>query len=134
MQAVTIFHNPACCTSRNVLAMIRASGVEPEVVEYLRTPPSRDALLDIIEKIGKGARFVLREKATPYQDLGLDNPSLSDEALVNAMLLHPILINRPIVITDKGVKLCRPSEEVLSLLDNPVKSFTKEDGEIVKLA
>lgn len=134
MQAVTIFHNPACGTSRNVLAMIRASGVEPEVVEYLRTPPSRDALLDIIEKIGKGARFVLREKATPYQDLGLDNPSLSDEALVNAMLLHPILINRPIVITDKGVKLCRPSEEVLSLLDNPVKSFTKEDGEIVKLA
>ncbi len=134
MQAVTIFHNPACGTSRNVLAMIRASGVEPEVVEYLRTPPSRDALLDIIEKIGKGARFVLREKATPYQDLGLDNPSLSDEALVNAMLQHPILINRPIVITDKGVKLCRPSEEVLSLLDNPVKSFTKEDGEIVKLA
>jgi len=134
MQAVTIFHNPACGTSRNVLAMIRASGIEPEVVEYLRTPPSRDLLLDIIDKIGKGARFVLREKATPYQDLGLDNQSLSDEELVNAMLQHPILINRPIVMTDKGVKLCRPSEEVLSLLDNPVKSFIKEDGEIVKSA
>ncbi|MEK9825599.1 MAG: arsenate reductase (glutaredoxin) [Methylotenera sp.] len=134
MQAVTIFHNPACGTSRNVLAMIRASGIEPEVVEYLRTPPSRDLLLDIIEKIGKGTRFVLREKATPYQDLALDNPSLSDEELVNAMLQHPILINRPIVMTDKGVKLCRPSEEVLSLLDNPVKSFIKEDGEIVKSA
>ncbi len=134
MQAVTIFHNPACGTSRNVLAMIRASGIEPEVVEYLRTPPSRDLLLDIIEKIGKGTRFVLREKAAPYQDLALDNPSLSDEELVNAMLQHPILINRPIVMTDKGVKLCRPSEEVLSLLDNPVKSFIKEDGEIVKSA
>lgn len=131
MQAVTIFHNPACGTSRNVLAMIRASGVEPEVVEYLRTPPSRETLLDIIEKIGKGVRFVLREKATPYQDLGLDNPNLSDDDLVNAMLQHPILINRPIVMTEKGVKLCRPSEEVLSLLMNPVKSFVKEDGETV---
>lgn len=131
MQAVTIFHNPACGTSRNVLAMIRASGVEPEVVEYLRTPPSRETLLDIIEKIGKGVRFVLRQKATPYQDLGLDNPNLSDDDLVNAMLQHPILINRPIVMTEKGVKLCRPSEEVLSLLMNPVKRFVKEDGETV---
>lgn len=131
MQAVTIFHNPACGTSRNVLAMIRASGVEPEVVQYLRTPPSRETLLDIIEKIGKGVRFVLREKATPYQDLGLDDPNLSDDDLVNAMLQHPILINRPIVMTEKGVKLCRPSEEVLSLLMNPVKSFVKEDGEMV---
>ena len=132
MQAVTIFHNPACGTSRNVLAMIRASGVEPDVIEYLRTPPSREQLLDIIQKIGKGVRHVLREKATPYQELGLDNPNLSDEDLVNAMLQHPILINRPIVITEKGVKLCRPSEEVLSLLDNPaIGTFVKEDGEVV---
>jgi len=133
MQVVTIYHNPACGTSRNVLAMIRASGVEPEVIEYLRTPPSRDVLIDIIQRIGQGVRHVLREKATPYQDLGLSNPSLSDAELIDAMLLHPILINRPIVITEKGVKLCRPSEEVLSLLDHPVKSFTKEDGEIVNL-
>jgi len=132
MQAVTIFHNPACGTSRNVLAMIRASGVEPEVIEYLRTPPSREQLLDIIQKIGKGVRHVLREKATPYQELGLDNPNLSDEDLVNAMLQHPILINRPIVITGKGVKLCRPSEEVLSLLDNQaIGTIVKEDGEVV---
>lgn len=134
MQAVTIFHNPACGTSRNVLAIIRASGIEPQVIEYLRTPPSRDELLEIIQKIGKGVRFVLREKATPYQELGLDNASLSDEALIDAMMQHPILINRPIVITARGVKLCRPSEEVLSLLDNPVKNFVKEDGEVVKLA
>lgn len=134
MQAVTIFHNPACGTSRNVLAIIRASGIEPQVIEYLRTPPSRDELLEIIQKIGKGVRFVLREKATPYQELGLDNASLSDEALIDAMMQHPILINRPIVITARGVKLCRPSEDVLSLLDNPVKNFVKEDGEVVKLA
>ncbi len=133
MQMVTIFHNPACGTSRNVLAMMRASGVEPEVIEYLRTPPSRDALIDIIQRIGQGVRYVLREKATPYQDLGLSNPNLSDAELIDAMLLHPILINRPIVITETGVKLCRPSEEVLSLLDHPVKSFMKEDGEIVNL-
>lgn len=134
MQAVTIFHNPTCGTSRNVLAIIRASGIEPQVIEYLRTPPSRDELLEIIQKIGKGVRFVLREKATPYQELGLDNASLSDESLIDAMMQHPILINRPIVITARGVKLCRPSEEVLSLLDNPVKNFVKEDGEVVKLA
>lgn len=122
MQAVTIFHNPACGTSRNVLAIIRARGIEPEVIEYLRTPPSREVLLDIIKKIGKGVRHVLREKATPYQELGLDDQTLSDEALVDAMLQHPILINRPIVITRKGVQLCRPSELVLSLLDEPVEA------------
>lgn len=122
MQAVTIFHNPACGTSRNVLAIIRARGIEPEVIEYLRTPPSREVLLDIIKKIGKGVRHVLREKATPYQELGLDDQTLSDEALIDAMLQHPILINRPIVMTHKGVQLCRPSELVLSLLDEPVET------------
>jgi len=129
---VTIYYNPACGTSRNTLAMIRASGVEPDVIEYLKTPPTREKLLDIIEKTGGDIRALIREKGTPYAELGLDNPDLSDEALLDAMLQHPILINRPIVVTAKGAKLCRPSELVLAMLDNPnIGTFTKEDGEVV---
>ncbi len=129
---VTIYHNPACGTSRNTLAIIRASGVEPDVIEYLKTPPTREKLLDIIEKTGGDIRALIREKGTPYAELGLDNPDLSDEALLDAMLQHPILINRPIVVTAKGAKLCRPSELVLAMLDNPnIGTFTKEDGEVV---
>lgn len=129
---VTIYHNPACGTSRNTLAMIRASGVEPNVIEYLKTPPTREKLLDIIAKTGGDIRALIREKGTPYAELGLDNPDLSDDALLDAMLQHPILINRPIVVTAKGAKLCRPSELVLAMLDNPnIGTFTKEDGEVV---
>lgn len=135
MSQVTIYHNSACGTSRNTLAMIRASGIEPEVVEYLKTPPSRERLVELISAMGVTARDVLREKGTPYFALGLDNLSLPEEALIDAMMQHPILINRPIVITAKGVKLCRPSEWVLSLLENPnIGSFVKEDGEVVNVA
>lgn len=131
---VTIYHNPACGTSRNTLAMIRASGEEPEVIEYLTHPPSRARLVELINAMGGGVRAVIREKGTPYEALGLANPDLSDDALIDAMLQHPILINRPIVVTAKGVKLCRPSELVLPLLDNPhIGRFTKEDGEVVNL-
>ena len=132
---VIIYHNPACGTSRNTLAMIRASGVEPTMIEYLKTPPSREALLEIITNTGGNVRALIREKGTPYTELGLDDLSLSDGALIEAMMQHPILINRPIVVTGKGVKLCRPSELVLTLLDNPnIGTFTKEDGEIVNQA
>ncbi len=130
--SVTIYHNPACGTSRNTLAMIRASGVEPEVIEYVKTPPSRERLVALINAMGGDVRAVIREKGTPYAELGLANPNLSDDALIDAMLQHPILINRPIVVTSKGVKLCRPSELVLAILDNPnIGTFTKEDGEVV---
>ena len=130
--SVTIYHNPACGTSRNTLAMIRASGVEPEVIEYVKTPPSRQRLVALINAMGGDVRAVIREKGTPYAELGLANPNLSDDALIDAMLQHPILINRPIVVTAKGVKLCRPSELVLEILDNPnIGTFTKEDGEVV---
>lgn len=129
---VTIYHNPACGTSRNTLAMIRASGVEPEIIEYLKTPPTREKLTALATSIGAGVRALLREKGTPFAELGLDDLSLSDEALIDAMLQHPILINRPIVVTAKGVKLCRPSELVLDILDNPnIGVFIKEDGEVV---
>lgn len=129
---VTIYHNPACGTSRNVLAMIRQSGVEPEVILYLDTPPTRDRLEGLIAAMEIAPRDVLRRKGTPYDELGLDDPSLSDSALIDAMLAHPILINRPIVVTDKGVRLCRPSETVLAILDNrDIGPFTKEDGEVV---
>ncbi len=132
---ITIYHNPNCGTSRNVLAMIRQSGVEPEIIEYLKTPPSRAKLLALIKAMGITARDLLREKGTPYRDLGLDNPDLTDDQLIDQMLAHPILINRPIVVTEKGVKLCRPSETVLSLLANPhIGRFVKEDGEIVETA
>jgi arsenate reductase len=133
MSHVTIYHNPACGTSRNTLAMIRASGVEPEVIEYLKTPPSRERLLELITLMGCAARDILREKGTPYLELGLDNLSLSDETLIDAIMQHPVLINRPIVVTAKGVKLCRPSELVLTTLENPdIGTFVKEDGEVVK--
>lgn len=132
MSNVTIYHNPACGTSRNTLAMIRASGVEPEVIEYLKTPPSRERLLELITLMGCVARDILREKGTPYLELGLDNLSLSDEVLIDAMMQHPVLINRPIVVTAKGVKLCRPSELVLTILENPdIGTFVKEDGLVV---
>jgi len=134
MRNITIYHNPACGTSRNTLAMIRASGVEPEVIEYLKNPPSRERLLELIAMMGCSARDILREKGTPYLELGLDAADLPDEALIDAMMQHPVLINRPIVVTAKGAKLCRPSELVLSILENPdIGTFVKEDGEVVKL-
>jgi arsenate reductase len=128
---VTIYHNPACGTSRNTLAMIRASGEEPHVVEYLKDPPSRDRLRELIAAMDIPVRALLRAKGTPYAQLGLDDPALSDDQLIDAMMAHPILINRPIVVAAKGVRLCRPSELVLGLLDNPVPRFVKEDGEVV---
>ncbi|MDP1596986.1 MAG: arsenate reductase (glutaredoxin) [Methylotenera sp.] len=133
MNAVAIYHNPACGTSRNALAMIRASGVEPDVIEYLKTPPTRDKLVQLISAMGGGARALLREKGTPFAALGLDKLSLTEDALIDAMLKHPVLINRPIVVTTKGVKLCRPSELVLDILENStIGDFVKEDGEVVK--
>lgn len=133
MHSVTIYHNPACGTSRNTLAMIRASGIEPEVIEYLKTPLSRDRLEALIAEMGVSARDILREKGSPYLELGLDDLSLSEQQLIDAMTQHPILMNRPIVVTSKGTKLCRPSELVLSILENPdISLFTKEDGEVVK--
>ncbi|KTR02692.1 arsenate reductase [Aureimonas ureilytica] len=131
---VTIYHNPACGTSRNVLSMIRQSGETPEVIEYLKTPPSRERLVELLELMEIGPRALLREKGTPFAELGLGDPALSDEALIDAMLAHPILINRPIVVTEKGAKLCRPSEEVLDLLEHPLSAFTKEDGTVVSRA
>ncbi len=130
--STTIYHNPACGTSRNVLALIRNSGEEPNVIEYLKTPPNRDELVSIIERMGIKVRDLLRRKGTPYDELKLDDPALSDDRLIDAMMAHPILINRPIVITSKGVKLCRPSEEVLDILLNPQQGpLSKEDGEAV---
>ena len=129
---VTIYHNPACGTSRNTLALIRNSGEEPEVIEYLKTPPSREVLADLIRRMGVPVRDVLREKGTPYAELGLGDPSLTDDQLLDAMMAHPILINRPIVVTPLGVRLCRPSETVLNLLPDPQRgAFSKEDGEPV---
>ncbi|ADI30355.1 arsenate reductase (glutaredoxin) [Methylotenera versatilis] len=133
--SVTIYHNPSCGTSRNTLAMIRASGVEPEVIEYIKNPPSRERLVELIAAMGGSVRELIREKGTPYVELGLDNANVSDDALIGAMLQHPILINRPIVVTNKGVKLCRPSELVLDILENPnIGIFAKEDGEVVNVA
>jgi len=129
---VTIYHNPACGTSRNTLALIRNSGEEPEVIEYLKSPPTREVLADLIQRMGLPVRDVLRQKGTPYTELSLDDPSLPDDQLLDAMMAHPILINRPIVVTPLGVKLCRPSEAVLDILPNPQRSaFAKEDGEPV---
>lgn len=130
MSAVTIYHNPACGTSRNVLGLIRNAGIEPTVVEYLKTPPSRAELVDLIQRMGIPVRDVLRRKGTPYDALGLDDPKWTDDQLIDFMLQHPILINRPIVVTPLGVKLSRPSETVLDILPAPQKgAFTKEDGE-----
>ncbi|WP_288995922.1 arsenate reductase (glutaredoxin) [uncultured Psychrobacter sp.] len=126
-----IFHNPNCGTSRNTLAIIKASGEQPEVVEYLKNPPTRDELVDLLAKMDISPRELLRSKEAINDELGLDNPELSDDHIIDAMIAHPILINRPIVVTDKGAALCRPSERVFALLENPVSSFTKEDGETI---
>jgi arsenate reductase len=132
MPDITIYHNPQCGTSRNVLALIRNSGVEPEVIEYLRTPPSRDTLHRLIADMGIAVRDLLRRKGTPYDELQLDNPALGDEQLIDAMLAHPLLINRPIVVTPLATRLCRPSEAVLDILPAPQRgAFAKEDGEQV---
>ncbi|HEV7277704.1 MAG TPA: arsenate reductase (glutaredoxin) [Devosiaceae bacterium] len=129
---VTIYHNPDCGTSRNTLAMIRQSGEEPEIVEYLKTPPSRKTLVDLIEKSGLSVRDAMRKKEAPYTELGLDDPSVTDDDLIDAMLAHPVLINRPFVVTPKGVRQCRPSEVVLDILPKPdIGPFTKEDGEVI---
>jgi arsenate reductase (glutaredoxin) len=128
---VTIYHNPDCGTSRNTLAMIRQSGIEPGIIEYLKTPPSRHTLKELIAAMEIPVRTLLREKGTPYKQLGLDDPRWTDDELLDFMLAHPILINRPIVVTPKGVRLCRPSEAVIDLLDNPVGRFVKEDGEVI---
>ncbi|MGY8666522.1 arsenate reductase (glutaredoxin) [Bradyrhizobium sp. UFLA05-109] len=129
---VTIYHNPACGTSRNTLAMIRQSGVEPIVVEYLKTPPTRQRLKELVAEMGIPPRALLREKGTPYRELGLDDPKWTDDELLDFMMVHPILINRPVVVTPRGTRLCRPSEAVIDLLDNPVGRFVKEDGEVVE--
>lgn len=128
-----IYHNPACGTSRNTLAMIRNAGIEPHVIEYLKTPPSRALLQQLAARMGVSLRELLREKGTPYAELGLGNAALTDDQLLDAMMAHPILINRPIVVTPKGVKLCRPSEQVLDLLPPQHGEFVKEDGERVRL-
>jgi arsenate reductase len=129
---ITIYHNPACGTSRNTLGLIRNSGEEPRVIEYLQTPPTRDELVELIARMGIPVRDLLRKKGTPYADLGLDNIALTDDQLLDAMMDHPILVNRPIVVTPLGVKLCRPSEVVLDILPQSQKgAFTKEDGEQV---
>jgi len=129
---VTIYHNPDCGTSRNTLAMIRQSGEEPEVIEYLKTPPSRERLVELIAAMGITPRELLRRKDTPYDALGLDDPKWTDDELIDLMLQHPILINRPIVVTPLGVRLSRPSEAVLDILPNPnIGPFTKDDGEVV---
>jgi arsenate reductase (glutaredoxin) len=130
--AVTIYHNPSCGTSRNTLAMIRQSGEEPEIIGYLKTPPTRQRLVELLSSMRMRPRELLRRKGTPYEELGLDEAKWSDDELIMLMLEHPILINRPIVVTSKGVRLCRPSEVVLEILSNPaIGTFTKEDGEVV---
>ena len=129
---VTIYHNPECGTSRNTLAMIRQSGEEPHIIEYLKDPPSRERLIELIGEMGISVRSLLRKNGTPYVELGLDDPKWTDDELIDFMIAHPILINRPVVVTDKGVRLCRPSEAVLDLLPNPnIGRFIKEDGEVV---
>lgn len=129
---ITIYHNPDCGTSRNTLAMIRQSGEAPEVVEYLKTPPSRARLVELLGAMKMTPRQLLREKGTPYAELGLSDPKWSDDQLIDLMMAHPILINRPIVVTPLGVRLCRPSEAVLDILPNPdIGPFVKEDGEVV---
>jgi arsenate reductase (glutaredoxin) len=129
---VTIYHNPNCGTSRNVLAMIWQSGEEPVVIEYLKNPPTRERLKELIAEMGVTVRALMREKGTPYTELGLGDPKWTDDQLLDFMMAHPVLINRPIVVTAKGVRLCRPSETVLDILPNPnIGRFVKEDGEVV---
>ena len=127
----TIYHNPACGTSRNTLALIRHAGIEPTVIEYLHEPPTRDRLIELIAAAGLSVRDALRKKGTPYEALGLDDPTLTDEQLIDAMLADPILINRPFVVTSLGTRLCRPSEVVLDILPAVTRPFVKEDGEVV---
>ena len=132
MSDITMYHNPQCATSRNVLALIRNTGVEPEVIEYLKTPPSRDKLLELLGQMGISVRALLRQKGTPFDELGLGDEALTDDALLDAIVTHPILMNRPIVVTPLGARLCRPSEAVLDILPLPQRaSFAKEDGEKV---
>lgn len=132
MSDVTIFHNPACGTSRNTLALIRHAGIEPTVVEYLKTPPSKEALRNLVAATGKSVRELLREKGTPFAELDLGHPRWTDEELLDFMVAHPILMNRPVVVTPLGTKLCRPSEAVLELLPSKTLSaFAKEDGEVI---
>lgn len=132
MYPVTIYHNPACGTSRNTLGLIRNAGIEPTVIEYLSHPPSREQLAGVIKAAGLTVREAIRQKGTPYAELGLDNESLTDEELLDAMMRHPILINRPFVVTELGTRLCRPSEVVLDILPQPQRGrFQKEDGEVV---
>ena len=129
---VVIYHNPDCGTSRNTVGLIRNAGIEPHIIEYLKTPPSRALLKSLIGRMGVSVRDVIRVKGTPYHDIGLDDPKLTDDQLLDAMMAHPILINRPIVVTVRGVKLCRPSEVVLDVLPAPQRGeFRKEDGELV---
>jgi len=128
---VVIYHNPACGTSRNTLAMIRNAGIEPHVIEYLKTPPTRTMIRDLAKRAGLSIRDLLREKGTPYAELGLGDPALDDEALLDAVAKHPILLNRPIVVSPRGVRLCRPSEALLDLLPAQHGEFVKEDGERV---
>jgi arsenate reductase (glutaredoxin) len=129
---ITIYHNPACGTSRNTLALIRNAGIEPRVIEYLKDPPDRETMAGLIAAMGVSVREVLREKGTPYAELHLDDPSLRDDELIDAMLAHPILINRPIVVSPLGTRMCRPSEAVIDLLPLPqLRPFAKEDGEVV---
>ncbi len=129
VMTVTIYHNPACGTSRNVLGLIRDSGENPVVIEYLKTPPTRDELVRLIAGMGMAARDLLRRKGTPYDELGLGDPGLTDDLAIDAMMAHPILINRPIVVTSLGVKLCRPSETVLDILEKPARGAGRADGE-----
>ncbi|WP_283178877.1 arsenate reductase (glutaredoxin) [Gemmobacter sp. 24YEA27] len=128
---IVIYHNPACATSRNTLAMIRNAGVEPHVIEYLKTPPGRAMLQDLVARMGMPLRALLREKGTPFAELGLGDPGLTDDQLLDAIAAHPVLMNRPVVVSPKGVRLCRPSEDVLDLLPPQQGAFTKEDGEQV---
>jgi arsenate reductase (glutaredoxin) len=129
---VTIYHNPSCGTSRNTLAMIRQSGEEPDIIEYLKSPPTHERLIELLRAMNMRPREQLRRKGTPYDELGLDDSKWSDDELIALMLDHPILINRPIVVTPRGVRLCRPSEAVLDILPNPeIETFTKEDGEVI---
>ncbi|GAA0774288.1 arsenate reductase (glutaredoxin) [Roseibium denhamense] len=129
--SITIYHNPNCGTSRNTLEMIRTSGEEPVIIEYLKTPPSRAKLVELIGQMAIPVRELLRQKGTPFDELGLDDPKWTDDQLIDFMMEHPILINRPIVVSDKGVRLCRPSERVMDLLSVDIGAFTKEDGETV---
>lgn len=131
MMRAVIYHNPACGTSRNTLALVRHAGIEPQVIDYLREPPTRERLRELIAGAGLSVRDALRRKGTPWLEMGLDDPALDDEALLDAMLAEPVLINRPFVDTDRGILLCRPSETVFDLLPPVARPFTKEDGEVV---